>query len=226
MTPLKVTAEMSGPAADYLPQLDALLIEAACHAGMVPREKIPTRRKPAPDPLDCPDIPLLRREVGGWPVFCCSLPIARPSPARTAHFGKRIETSRAGLLDPAERRVVVSSNTWTKSYRLPVSVLTPPSIVYFAVGDAAGLRDLLNRILQVGRIPRHGWGRVKRWRVEGCDADYSWYAPDADGRRVLMRHMPLCPDLPGDLDGWRQGYGAVCPPYWHSDRHTERVEPC
>lgn len=225
MTALSVTAFLCGPAADYLPQLDSLLIEAAHHRLRLGRDRIPSRRRPAPDPLDVPPVPLARREIGGWPVFCCSSPIAATSPAGVSHFGKRIESSRAGLLSPGERKVLTTSNTWTKSYRLPLRVLTPDRVTWFVVGDAAPLRDLLRDVPNVGRKVAHGWGRVKRWLVEDAALDWSWYADDGQGRSVLMRPLPLCPELPEGLDGWRSGYGAVCPPYWHHDRLTERVEP-
>ncbi|AMV24613.1 hypothetical protein VT84_09470 [Gemmata sp. SH-PL17] len=226
MTPLKITAELAGPVADYAPRLDGLLVEVAFHRERRPKSEVPRRCDPAPDPMRCPEIPVAREEIGGWPVFRASDPIARRSAPHVAHFGKRIGVERAGLLHPSERKVVVTSNTWTKSYRLPVNVLTPDRVVWFALGDAVRLRDLLRDVAQIGRKVAHGWGRVKRWRVEDSAADYSWYAPGGDGRPVLMRSLPLCPALPADLDGWRAGYDSCCPPYWHSDRYTEVVKPC
>lgn len=227
MTPVRITAVLAGPLADYAPALDGLLLEAQSRRLGTSPDRLPSRWKPAPDPLDVPHIHLDRDTLGDWPVYRVSRPILAECPAHVAHFGKRIGVERSRLLRPDERRVVVTSNTWTKSYRLPVRVLTVPSVVWFAVGDPDGLRDLLGGVQQLGRKLSHGWGRVKEWHVEEATADWSWYAPDQDsGRPVLMRVLPLCPELPADLDGWRADFGACCPPYWHRDRYVEVVAPC
>jgi hypothetical protein len=152
------------------------------------------------------------------------VPLARE---RVAHFGKRIDTSRAALLAPEERRTVVTTNTWTKSYRLPIRALDMSRIVWFAVGDVSGLRDLLGDVHHVGRKAAHGWGRTREWQITTEDKDQSWYAECPEtGRPILMRALPLCPELPADLDGWRADYGACCPPYWHVGRFCEIVVPC
>jgi len=235
MIPLKITAILSGPVADYLPMLDGLLIEIAshCEGRQPPRrdERVtnrhrPNRCNPAPDPMDVPEIPLKRTVIGNWPVYHVSSPVYFSPTNRVDYFGKRIGTERAGLLHLDHRKVVTTSNTWTKSYRLPVRVINTNHVVWFACGDREALQSALASVTHLGRKPSHGWGVARSWNVEEIEQDYAWFAPDETGRNVLMRPLPLCPDLPQDLDGWKLDYGAVCPPYWHRDRYCERVEPC
>lgn len=235
MIPLKITAALSGPVADYLPMLDGLLIEITSHreGRQPPRrdERVtnrhrPNRCNPAPDPLDVPEIPLKRTVIGDWPVYHVSSPIYVSSTNRVDYFGKRIGTERAGLLRPDHRKVVTTSNTWTKSYRLPIKAIDTNQVVWYACGDANEVRKILSSVTHLGRKTSHGWGMVGSWTVEKTEQDLSWFATDEESRSVLMRPLPLCPELPVDLDGWKLDYGAVCPPYWHRDRYCERVEPC
>ena len=99
MIPLRITAELAGPMADYPPALDSLLVEIAAHRLRRPAPRQarpecrnrPMRCNPAPSPWDSPEIPLARRELGGWPIHLVSSPITPSCPADASHFGKRID---------------------------------------------------------------------------------------------------------------------------------------
>jgi CRISPR type IV-associated protein Csf3 len=221
--PLTITAELAGPVADYLPMLDALLL-AHVLRGQV--QQTPTRFAPPPADEDLPEIPLDRQWIGGRLVYCVSSPIVPSVSPRMHYFGTRMTTDEAHWIAPAERKVFLTTGGPLKSYHIPLSTMAVPRVVWIARGDADALRDLVSTIAHLGRKTAHGWGRVARWTVVPRDDDACWFARRGEDRPVLMRPLPQCDELPADLDGWREDYGAVTPPYWHADRFCRRVVPC
>lgn len=240
--PILITARMAGPLAGEAPHLDGLLEYAMSpHLASIERSRIGystgdrdlglyrgkvTRATPAPPEGEIP-IPLARVRFGGRLVSCCSSPImAAVDTDSVEHYAKRFPTELAGLLDDAERRQVTTTNTWTKSYRLPLRIRNVSEIRWFAVGDR---RDILKRlrkeIKSLGKKPSDGYGRVAEWTVERTDIDASLFAKSPHGT-VLMRPLPFGDWLPSDLVGYRRDYGACSPPYWHPDRYGEIVVPC
>jgi len=225
---LKVTAYLVSPLAGPAPILDSLLEWAMCvhvHGGNETRWKV-DRRFPAPDIATIP-IPLVRERIGGWSVACCSSPILPAIYASTVeHITKRIAVEHSDLLAPEERRQVNTTGFWTKSYRLPLDVRRVEKVVWFARGNRKGLVDLLKQVHAIGQRPAKGYGRVLRWEVDKGAPDAWWFAEDDAGAgTVLMRPLPKCAELPRDLIGFREYYGACCPPYWHPDRYGDIVEP-
>lgn len=223
---LKITAYLASPLAGAAPLLDALLEWAmSVHVGETRGEWKVDRRRPAPGIAEIP-IPILRVRLGGWPIACCSSPILPTADAETVeHVTKRIATEHADLLAPEERRVIDTTSTWTKSYRLPVQVRRVSRVVWFARGNRHGLMSLLKQIDAIGTRPKAGYGRVKKWDVERGAPEAWWYA-DSPAGLVLMRPLPLCDELPRELVGYRRDYGACCAPYWHPERLTDVVVPC
>lgn len=191
------------------------------------------RSFPAPPQGDIA-IPIQRKCVTGadgrrWEVAACSAPVL-PSPDfdGVEHVAKRIGVERAGLLAERERKVVVTRNGWTKSYRLPVRIRWFPEVRWFAVGDRKSVLHILKRCTAIGKKISYGYGRVASWEIEtlGPDADSPcWFAP-TDAGPVLMRALPVGDYLPAGLLGARRDFGAAVPPYWHPDRYTEIVTPC
>lgn len=227
---LLVTCRLAGPlavGAEGPPQLDALLEYAMATKMKKPSPNYRLQRNhPLPEQGSIP-IPLSRDWLGPWFVARCSSPILPATKIDTVEYvAKRIAVEEAGLLAPNERKVVSTTNAWTKSYRLPLRVMAVPLIRWFAVGTRREILRLLQReIHAVGKKIADGYGRVKEWVVEHAEHDCSWYAPHESGK-VLMRPMPMGDWLPPDLLGWRPGYGSVVAPYWHPDRYCERIEPC
>lgn len=234
--PLLVTARLASPlalGADGAPQLDALLewslspFFADGGKRRDPGFKV-TRAGPAP-PQGAIPIPLARRQVGPWLVALCSEPILPRCRETVEYVNKRLATEAAGLLRPSERKVISTTNSWTKSYRLPLRVLAVPCVRWLCVGDRREVRKALRDVRALGKKVADGYGRVAEWAAEEYPEDHSWFAP-ADGAAVLMRRLPLLiggrPWLPEGLAGWRRDYGACVPPYWHPDRNTEVVVPC
>ncbi len=236
--PLLLTAWLDVPLAGDPPQLDALLewslssfqddFQAQQRAGL-PHFQI-DRSRPAPPPGTIP-IPVLRRQVGRWPIALCSSPILPLSPGGETvdYINKRLGVEHASLLSVAERKVVNTTNCWTKSYRLPLRIRAVPCVRWFCVGNERNLRKALRYVHAIGKKVADGYGRVREWTTETARGDCSWFAPHESGT-ILMRPLPLQvearPWLPDNLMGCRQHFGACVPPYWHPDRFTEIVIPC
>jgi hypothetical protein len=226
-----VTCRLASPLAGSPPALDALLESALSlyHPKAEPGYKI-DRAGLCPPPGTVP-IPLLRRGVRGhdgrlWPVAACSDPILPVAEAECVeHVAKRIGVEDAGLLSPAARVVVSTSNSWTKSYRLPLRVRRVECIRWFASGNRRETLKVLRRIHAVGKKIADGYGRVAAWEVEEVAEDRSWFARSEAGL-VLMRTLPAGDYLPADLLGSRADFGAAVPPLWHPERYTEIITPC
>lgn len=226
-----ITARLASPLCGEAPQLDALLelAMAPFHESGRPQHQI-DRNQPAP-PAGVIPIPIPRRSVAGWPVARCSGPIeAEPDATWVDHVAKRIGTEYAPILKPEARRKIVISNTWTKSYRLPMRIRQVSAVCWFAVGRAGVLRTFLARhITAIGKKRSVGYGRIAAWEAQPWPEDWTWFAPDPDsGKPILMRPLPVGDGshLPGDLIGARRDFGACVSPYWHPERYTEIVVPC
>jgi hypothetical protein len=224
--PLLVTALLDGVLAGDAPRLDGLL-EAMMspHQGKGrPGSKV-DRNFPAPPQAEI-EIPLLRRRLGPWVVGACSDPIyPEPRSEGVEHVCKRIAPELAPLLAPTALRKITTSNSWTKSYRLPLRIRLIDRVAWFAVADRRPLLKVLRRVDALGKKASIGYGRVREWRIEDVAGDYSWYLPTETGP-VLMATLPAGDWLPSMLTGFRRGFGAAAPPYWHPDRYTEIVVPC
>jgi len=213
------------------PHLDSLLVYISSRLGRkdtVPGYKVDRK-------YSCPDtsriaIPLSRAWIGGWRVALATTPILdEVSNDRHEYFAKRIGVEHAGLLDPGERKVVTTTNNWTKSHRLPLRVRSVKRIVWLCVGNRREILKSLRYVLAIGKKPAHGHGRVAKWECERVGPiphpRWPWWI-DSEVGPVLMRPLPIATELPTNLVGARRGYGACIDPYWHSDRDCERIEPC
>lgn len=229
-TPLLVTARLASPLAHEPPRLDALLEWAVAPFFLEkdPRAVEPwkiDRTRPAP-PAGILPTGLVRRQLGPWPVALCSDPIlSAGAPETVEHVNKRLAVECAVLLAPAERKIVSTTNSWTKSYRLPLRVRAVSCVRWFAVGNRREIWKLLKRVTSLSKKRSDGYGRIARWEIDPVPADYSWFAPHPAGQ-VLMRTLPAGPWLPPGLLGVRKDFGACVAPYWHPDRYCEVVTPC
>jgi hypothetical protein len=236
-TPLLITACLSSPLAGDPPQLDSLFEWALSpfeerfreqqQAG-VPHHRI-DRALPAPE-QGVIRIPIERCWLGKHLVALCSNPIL-PVPRADAvdHICKRIAVEHTSLLYKPERKIISTTNAWTKSYRLPLRVRLVDRVCWFASGTGRNVRKALRDVNAVGKKVADGYGRVREWIIEEAKEDFSWFAP-IDGGTVLMRTLPLLLDgrewLQKTLAGWKRSFGAPCPPYWHQERFTEIAIPC
>ena len=224
---LLVTAKLVKPLDGDAPHLDSLLEYAMSlhhHAGE-PGYKV-DRALPAP-PMGAIPIPIGRKRLGPWLVGCCSNPIlGRVHAEGVQYINKRIGVEKAALLAENARHVVATTNSWTKSWRVPHRTRLVDKVCWFAFGNRKILlKTLKSHVRFIGRKRSVGDGMVGDWTVDKLDHDYSWFAPSEHGT-VLMRTLPAGDWLPDDLVGFKQDFGGVCPPYWHPERYSEIVVPC
>lgn len=218
---IKVTCHLCTPLAGDAPCLDSLLEwEMSQRLGLA--EKI-QRHQTAPS-YGAISIPMARRWIGGVLVPCCSSPILEPCSDDVERYAKRLAVEHADLLSPDRRLVVATGNNVFKSYRLPLRTRHCRRIVWFACSTRKKCLKLLKSVHSIGQKRSQGFGHVDRWEAERIGDDWSWFAPTEAGK-VLMRPLPLCDELPADLIGFKQDFGACQSPYWHPDRYIERVVP-
>lgn len=219
---IKVTAHLSTPLAGDAPFLDALLeFEMAQRCGKAQKIR---RDQPCP-PFGEVHIPMACRNIGGLQVPCASAPILEPCREAVEYFAKRIATEHSDTLATDRRLQVALGNNTYKSYRLPLRLREIHRVVWFAMATRRHTLKLLKSVHSIGKKRSIGYGRIERWEAERVDMDWSWFVPTERGQ-LLMRPLPLCDELPSDLIGFRQCFGAVQPPMWHPDRYVERVVPC
>lgn len=153
-----------------------------------------------------------------------------PTHDGTEHIAKRIGVEYASVLAPSERKVVTTTNQWTKSYRLPLRIRRVARVAWLCVGNRREILKALKIIPAIGKKVADGYGRVSRWECERLGEPPHRYWPwwvDSPAGPVLMRPMPAAFDhLPAGLLGAKSDFGACVDPYWHSDRYTEILSPC
>jgi hypothetical protein len=218
--PLRITAVLGGKLLGWdLPRLDAILeYRAAVRASL-------DVRSPPPDlKPGGVAIPLEKKMVSGfnWPIPLCSDPIASDCLTDGHNFyAKRFPAERADILHPSCRHVVNTTGGPFKSYMLPIRARQIGKIVWFCVGSATAIADLLAEVFVVGKKKATGGAMVSAWEIEAADSDVSWFASD-----VLMRTLPATAERPAGLLGFRKHFGGVVAPYWQRQFHCEVITPC
>lgn len=222
--PLKVTARLGSPIVFAEPlMLDGLLEYRSCHLNQIGGGLL-TRSDPAPVYGEVP-IPLLRKQFGGLLVPCCSSPVFLTDHQWHEHVCKRFPTEFSELLQRDKLTKLNTTGGRYKSFRLPLHCRSVEQLVWFCWGHRRPLLKMLRGIPSLGKKRSDGYGRVTEWSVAAVEQDYSWFAPRGNDL-LLMRPLPACDALPGNLTGYRADFGAVQSPYWHPSRFCERVVPC
>lgn len=171
-----------------------------------------------------------------WEATRTELPIARSACGRfhlvsegifdteqtdNRWINRRFPLPEAMALGDAKlRRVDVKAGP-QKSYRLPLETLhlLGDVIVWFCVGDAQGIRDLLRWVTHLGKRRAVGLGRVARWEVELTSSWGEGFPLLREG--VPTRALPL--DHPG-IAGGEQRIGRFTFPYHY--RWLEELVAC
>lgn len=103
-----------------------------------------------------------------------------------------------------------------KAYDLAFPTVTALEVVWYAHGDPERVRHLLSKYVPaIGKKRNLGNGTVTEWVVEETSEDRSVLH---EGRPTRRLPRGACEGAPGT--------GAIRPPYYHSSRFVESVEPC
>lgn len=154
--------------------------------------------------LIVPELPLERRTLNGDWFWAASFAQYEAATEGLTHTHKRFDdTQAAEYVDFGKRRGRVHTQSgYFKAQRLPLVYIVTPQLTWYAFGDLAEVRSLLETIPAVGKKTARGFGDVAQWRVEPWPEDLS--CVDARGR--LMRALP---------DPQGSDHGGIRPPYWH-----------
>lgn len=212
MTPLQITAQLRGAISlpEHMLALDGLLAYAVAQRSGRP----PPRTAGDCEPVEIP----IAREPGGR-FHLCTVAMFAAEQAELRWVNRRAPIDRYQELgDTKIRRVQITAGP-DKSYRLPLETFHTEhdQLLWYAIGDAPAVEDLLGDVGYLGKRRAVGLGRVVEWRVEACE-------PWGDGFPVVRDGQPLRP-LPLDWPGLADppvAYRTLTYPYWD---HT-REEPC
>lgn len=212
-SPMLVTAHMADPVvamATHPAHLDGPLswaaAESAIAAGVrlppllpewAPDLVLPLAQWTAPYPDDTD--PRLRAadptRVWGW---ACSAAIYTPDLHTKVEVRRRPATAEMARYSTARSQHLGLGPHKARQVTHPAEMVR--RIDWYALGDIDQVADLLTHVTHLGRIVRHGHGRILRWTVERHQDRDAWKSrswPHPDGTR-----------------------GAIRAPYWH---HTRSV---
>lgn len=218
MTPLRVTATMSEPIVyrgDGM-HLDGPLAWAAFMQRTTPADRLELPPIDATEWVEDEDLPLARVTVKdgplGW-VWAASAVHADWQLHSVVELRKKppIHQMTRYTTSPSFHTSLGHMKAW--DLKLPARFAN--YLVWYAHGDAKGVRELLTRVPSLGHKSRHGNGRVLRWSVEEWEHDWS---VEREGR--LTRRMPAAyrPTTPPSRATLRV-------PYHHRSRACLIVEP-
>jgi len=215
VTPLRVTATLSGPVSvpEGYVHLDALLAYAVALREQLP----PARTEDEMVPIEIP----VEREPGGR-FHLASAAVADYEVMELRHTHRRFPVAEAqGMGTPKLRRINLSAGP-QKNFRIPMETghLYEDRLEWVCTGDRGAVLDLLYLVSHIGRKRSAGLGRVVRWNVEECEA-WAGFPVLAEGGAAL-RHLPI--DWP-ELGDHEQRYGCLTYPYWLQSRETLIAAP-
>lgn len=213
MKPLHIVAHLSGPV--RLPHgwlaLDSLLGAAVCV-----REGIPPALtgEPLTDLTPWLSRALARSECGR--LWLASFSVGEPEQAEKRWVTKRPPIAEAQSMGSDRVRSINIGAGPMKAIRRPAEAthMRGDRLDWFAVGDAAEVRDLLSFVPACGSKRNAGDGGVRRWSVDEVE-------PWSPGFPCVLAGLPLRP-LPLDWPGVDQTKAtvetmALSPPYWPHD---------
>jgi CRISPR type IV-associated protein Csf3 len=194
--------------------LDALLM-----AAWATREDLPPLDLRDGATIAIPDdaVPLARSACGR--IYLASVAQFEAEEHERRWLNRRFPMAEAQMLGGASMRRVNASAGLTKGSRIPQGVvhLRGDVMIWYALGKADAVRQLLEPVQYVGKKRSVGLGRVVRWDVHECEPWDGFPVLDCEGRP--LRSLPL--DWPG-LGAHCVEERVLTPPYWE----RWRAEAC
>lgn len=209
MQPLRVTADLASSAAFFHPvALDAVLAAMVAARDQYPPASVVTRV-----PL-LTDLPLLQHPLGFAHASQAHLVVQAHETVRWAK--KSPDLGQLAALTAAKS--VPLAGRW-KAFWCPLRLTLPAGmrLTWWAVGDLAGVADLLRACFGVGAKRNVGHGWVARWTVEPWPEDWSLLRPEdpeVEGSALVPAR-----NLPAELapEGWLcWAPGWTSYPYWRA----------
>lgn len=205
MTPLVITATIRGEVSLKEPvHFDALLAAAVAMRDELP----PAYTAEEVLPIEIP----VEREPGGRFHLCsASLSAVELTVKRTTI--KRYPLEEIKDMGSYRGKVNLSAGR-TKHYCIPrpSAHLIDDRMTWYAIGDAAAVREVLGWVTHVGKHRAVGYGAVERWDIR-TETEPPWDGfPVIDPHGMPLRALPT--DWPGvNLDA-RRRIGRLTYPYW------------
>lgn len=214
MTPLRIVAKMAHPfvARHKWVAFDGLLASVVA------------RMDGLPPPLDEADIerveiPVKLSECGRYHL--ASFSISEVDANETVHMHRRPPIAEAQAMGGPKVRTINIASGSMKAMRQPVLQAHSERLIWYCIGDAKKIRDLLVYVTNIGALRAHGRGRVAKWSVDAVE-------PWGEGFPVVGPNGHPHRALPADVavaDGVMSDMGRVTYPYWLSIGHERRWTP-
>lgn len=189
--------------------LDALL---ASHARCYSESFAPSRSTPV-ESLGKLVLPIARVCALSEHVHACTIQAF----AAEAELAETRTVKRTDGADVEWRagRVVRGSGPGRDRF-MRTELVATPVMEWRCLGWRRDVRRALQRVKQVGRLRRHGYGLVDRWDVEQVEGNPTALL-SADG--IASRHLPAA----WSTDQSEADFGAWRTPYWHPGRAGDRI---
>lgn len=223
---LKITAIMASPLSGGAPAFDALLMYILSFKS----NNIISRKWSRSTPIEEFDrlpIPITEIDINGIKVNSCSDPILSYKIAEwNDNLTNRFETDKQSLLvNDKYRKTILVGGGPLKRVKKQMRVRAIDKITWFVRGNPEKIRELLNESVCIGYNRKIGYGIVSEWLIEKDNAENKCIFAKMGNKKILMKTIPLGGDLK-NIGGYRIGYGACTPPYWHPQNFQEIAIPC
>jgi hypothetical protein len=222
----KVKCNLLSPLCGEPPMIDSLLeYELSLRLGTKHAKK--TTRATKLSELEKVPIPLAKRTIFNYDIYCCSDPILGNVYADyTERQSKRFYTDLvATILHESQRKMLLTSSGPYKARFVPQRIRLVDSIYWFVRGDRKEINKLLKKIIAVGHLRNIGYGVVGCWEYEEMENDYSIFAENKGGF-ILMKTIMIEAAKEKKCKGYKHGFSGAFPPYWHPENFKEVAIPC
>lgn len=220
-----ITCHLLSPLCGDPPMLDSLMeYELAMRLGYKNSRKL-TRNTPLSE-IKNPPIPVAKRTLAGYDIYCSSAPIIGNIFAEYSEKqSKRFDTDICALLlDPKSRgkKLLTSSGPYKARFVLK-RIRLIDAIHWFVRGDRKEINKLLKKVIALGTNRSYGYGQIDRWEYQEQEFDNSIFAMNK-GKKVLMKTLPIA--AARESTGYKHSYGGAFSPYWHPETFMEVGMPC